>query len=485
MTSERRGRDHAAGAGRAARRARAPGDGGPAPDRRAHPVRARARRPQGERRVPHRQGGPGPPGDAHLAPGRAPAQRARRRPGGGRHRRRLVRLDRPRRRRGVGPRRLLHARRRDRGRPARGSPLGRVAGGQGAAGRAGGRRCGGRRAGRGAAAADRAPRRLEGAPMAAPDEADALYGLPLEEFVAQRDALAKRLRGEGRREEAAAVKELAKPSVAAWGVNQAVRARAREARELWAAGDALAAAQAALLEGRGDAEALREAARAEQDARRPLVEAARGLLTGRGRSLGDPVLERVDETLHAAAVDPGVRADVAAGCAAHGGRRVGLGPLVAADGPATRPSPGRTRRGGRGAGGSRRAPARRPAPGRGRPSPAGARRGGGAAGERGPARTAVPAAGERERAERERREAERREELAQARRAVKEAEAAYARAELDFQQAERAVTRAGERLEQARRTAAEARETAEAAARERRRRGDALDRARDTLADLR
>lgn len=291
--------------------------------------------------------------------------------------------------------------------------------------------------------------------MAAPDEADALYGLPLEEFVAQRDALAKRLRGEGRREEAAAVKELAKPSVAAWGVNQAVRARAREARELWAAGDALAAAQAALLEGRGDAEALREAARAEQDARRPLVEAARGLLTGRGRSLGDAVLERVDETLHAAAVDPGVRADVAAGRAAHEARHVGLGPLVAADGPATRPSPARTRRGG------------------------------GAAGERRPARTAVPAAGERERAERERREAERREELAQARRAVKEAEAAYARAELDFQQAERAVTRAGERLEQARRTAAEARETAEAAARERRRRGDALDRARDTLADLR
>src|SRR3954464_5375511 len=123
--------------------------------------------------------------------------------------------------------------------------------------------------------------------MAAPDEADALYGLPLEEFVAQRDALAKRLRGEGRREEAAAVKELAKPSVAAWGVNQAVRARAREARELWAAGDALAAAQAALLEGRGDAGALREAARAEQDARRPLVEAARGLLTGRGGCAGD------------------------------------------------------------------------------------------------------------------------------------------------------------------------------------------------------
>ena len=66
--------------------------------------------------------------------------------------------------------------------------------------------------------------------MAAPEEADALYGLPLEDFVAERDALAKRLRGEGRREDAQAVKALAKPTVAAWAVNQAVRARPREAR---------------------------------------------------------------------------------------------------------------------------------------------------------------------------------------------------------------------------------------------------------------
>jgi hypothetical protein len=163
--------------------------------------------------------------------------------------------------------------------------------------------------------------------VAAPDEADALYGLPLEQFVAERDALAKRLRAEGRRDEAAAVRELGKPTLAAWGVNQAVRARSREAGELWAAGDALAAAQEALLEGRGDARTLRDAARAEQAARRPLVEAARGLLTGRGRSLGESALERVDETLHAAAVDPAARADVAAGRATRELRHVGMGPL--------------------------------------------------------------------------------------------------------------------------------------------------------------
>jgi hypothetical protein len=55
------------------------------------------------------------------------------------------------------------------------------------------------------------------------DEADELYGLALDAFVPERDALAKRLRADGRRDEANEVKALRKPSVAAWAVNQAVR----------------------------------------------------------------------------------------------------------------------------------------------------------------------------------------------------------------------------------------------------------------------
>ena len=50
------------------------------------------------------------------------------------------------------------------------------------------------------------------------DEADELYGLPLDEFTAARDALAKRLRGEKRREDADAVKALKRPSVAAGAI---------------------------------------------------------------------------------------------------------------------------------------------------------------------------------------------------------------------------------------------------------------------------
>src|ERR671933_2786782 len=110
----------------------------------------------------------------------------------------------------------------------------------------------------------------------AADDADDLYGLALDEFVPERDALAKRLRAEGRREEAAEVKALRKPSVAAWAVNQAVRSQPKAARTLWQAGDALIAAQEDLLAGRGEAAALRAAAEAERVALDELTGAARG-----------------------------------------------------------------------------------------------------------------------------------------------------------------------------------------------------------------
>jgi hypothetical protein len=148
----------------------------------------------------------------------------------------------------------------------------------------------------------------------APDEAiDRLYGLALEEFIPQRDALAKELRDAGHRGEATAVKALRKPTVAAWAVNQAVRSQPRAARELWEAGDALAAAQEAVLSGKGSGGDLREAAERERAALDPLVDAARGLLTASGGDLSETTIDRVRATLQAAAIDPDARDDVAEG----------------------------------------------------------------------------------------------------------------------------------------------------------------------------
>ena len=148
----------------------------------------------------------------------------------------------------------------------------------------------------------------------APDDAiDRLYGLALEEFIPQRDALAKELRDAGRRGEATAVKSLKKPTVAAWAVNQAVRSQPRAARDLWAAGDALAAAQDGVLSGKASGADLREAAERERAALDPLVDAARGLLTSSGGDLSETTIDRVRATLRAAAIDADAREDVAAG----------------------------------------------------------------------------------------------------------------------------------------------------------------------------
>src|SRR5207253_699169 len=61
-------------------------------------------------------------------------------------------------------------------------------------------------------------------------EVDDLYGLALDEFVPRRDALAKRLRADGRREEAAEVGALRKPSVAARRPRPSSSSRRRSTR---------------------------------------------------------------------------------------------------------------------------------------------------------------------------------------------------------------------------------------------------------------
>jgi hypothetical protein len=172
--------------------------------------------------------------------------------------------------------------------------------------------------------------------------ADDLYGLPLEQFTDRRNALAAELRREGRRDEAAGVAKLRKPSVAAWAVNQLVRTQRREVDALFKAGDALQQAQADLLASRGDAGSLRKAVEGERATVGRLTERARGLLNADGHELTPARLEQVTETLHAAALDEDARAKVRDGRLDRELRHIGLG----ATGPASNASVstrGRTR----------------------------------------------------------------------------------------------------------------------------------------------
>jgi hypothetical protein len=134
------------------------------------------------------------------------------------------------------------------------------------------------------------------------DEADKLYGLPLEEFVAQRDALAKQLRADGRRDEADEVKALRKPPAVVWAVNQLMRTQRKAARALVDAADRAA-------EHPGDRDALR----AHHDALDQLATAGAGLLSGKGRGLSEDALLRVRSALHAASLDRDKREEFIAG----------------------------------------------------------------------------------------------------------------------------------------------------------------------------
>jgi hypothetical protein len=86
----------------------------------------------------------------------------------------------------------------------------------------------------------------------------AVYQAPLEEFISRRDALAKALRAEKRRDDAALVKALRKPSRIAWSLNAVVREDPRSLEHL---AEAIRAAQTG-VDLRAALEGVKEAVRA-------------------------------------------------------------------------------------------------------------------------------------------------------------------------------------------------------------------------------
>jgi hypothetical protein len=297
-------------------------------------------------------------------------------------------------------------------------------------------------------------------------EIDKLYGLPLDEFIHDRDELAKRLRREGERETAERIKKLRKPSAGAWALNQAIRRRRKETEALIAAGERLREAHESVMSG-GDPAQLREAMQEERGLASALADCAEAIASETGKS-GPALRERVRSTLHAATVDEEARDELAKGRFVREREAVGLGPFGAAAPVA--PARGRTKRDRAGArGGDARGPA---ATGDGGGS-AGATRGGRSAGatERGrsagatkggrtAARAKEPSAAERQKAaERERRErvAEAERVLSEARAALEEAEATHSHAADELQAAREAVGAAEDAEREARAVARERR----------------------------
>lgn len=163
-------------------------------------------------------------------------------------------------------------------------------------------------------------------------EVDHLYELPLDQFTAARDALAARLKTAGDAAESARIKALRKPSVPAWAINQLARRYPKQVETLIATSEQLRRAQKELLEG-ASAGDLWEATLAERSAVAELVKAAEWILTEAGLGAGRAALDRVADTLYAAATDPSGRTLLRRGLITQEMRRAGFGDLMSAPAP--------------------------------------------------------------------------------------------------------------------------------------------------------
>ena len=184
-----------------------------------------------------------------------------------------------------------------------------------------------------------------------------LYGLPLEEFTPARDALAKELKAAGRKDEAAEVKSLRKPSVAAWALNLAARQHPDAVESLRAAGAELREAQEEAMS--GDASGLRDAGRGVAAEVDRVVALAADVLRAAGRPASAVQQEKIVATLRTAAVDDEAGDALARGVLVDELESTGFSLLGAGAGAFAAPS--RTDR--------KEAPARAPADGDRKPLP--------------------------------------------------------------------------------------------------------------------
>jgi hypothetical protein len=175
--------------------------------------------------------------------------------------------------------------------------------------------------------------------IAGPDDdneaARELYGLPLGEFTRVRDERARRLRKQGRRDEADAVKALRKPTTAAWALNQLARRRGADVARLLQAGERLRQAQAELLAGAGRDE-LDAAAAEERELVAVLARDAAAIAADAGTGSSETLLEKLRATLHAVAADEELARHLAAGRVLRESEAVGVLGVMPAGAPPDR-----------------------------------------------------------------------------------------------------------------------------------------------------
>ncbi|HVR11181.1 MAG TPA: hypothetical protein VMW75_24270, partial [Thermoanaerobaculia bacterium] len=173
-------------------------------------------------------------------------------------------------------------------------------------------------------------------------ELERLYALPPPAFTAARDELAARLRQEGRRDDAAAVKALPRPTPSSWAVSRLMRLEATRFQALLAAGRQARQAQRQVTGG-GRAAPAATAARLREtlQSARNLIEELRRrgleLLAASGRPATAANADRLGADLQALAFTKGAESAIERGWLDHDLDAPGfevLAGLQAAAGPA-------------------------------------------------------------------------------------------------------------------------------------------------------
>jgi hypothetical protein len=159
-----------------------------------------------------------------------------------------------------------------------------------------------------------------------PDEADDLYALDPSEFVAARNELVRRLKADDRRDDAATVARLRRPTPSAWALNVVARQEPELVQRALAVGSELRAATEAAVG--GDAEAFRKTIADDQTASGAVVDAAQRVLGDRGPALAT----KISGTLRAAILDDDVADELRRGVldTEHEGSGFGFGEGIAA-----------------------------------------------------------------------------------------------------------------------------------------------------------
>jgi hypothetical protein len=130
------------------------------------------------------------------------------------------------------------------------------------------------------------------------DVAQQLYALPPGDFTAERNERAKELKQDDP-DLAAQVKALARPTTAAWLVNQLVRHHGEEVEQVAQVGSALREAQEGL-----EKDQLRQLNKQRQAVLRAVTRQARALASELGHPVSTAIADEVEQTLRAVMSDP-------------------------------------------------------------------------------------------------------------------------------------------------------------------------------------